>query len=153
MRLSVIRHKRIDVNQLRDPVPRAVGHAGCDHAAIAMADQHDVPQVFLSDDVEDVLNVRFEIDRRVGEMLALANAGLGRRDQAMPGGSHQRLHLFPCPSGRPRAMADEKGRSHDVPRCTATKVNLRYYRSSAWCKRPAQIQKRSLGRAESANLE
>src|SRR5439155_1331042 len=72
MGLSVIRHKCIEVNQLRDPVPRAVGHAGCDHAAVAVADQYDVPQVFISDDVEDVLNVRFEIDRRVSQMLALA---------------------------------------------------------------------------------
>jgi hypothetical protein len=108
-RLSVIRDKRVEVNQLRNAVPRAVGHAGCDHAAIAVADQDDVPQVFISDDVEDVLNVRFEIDRRVSQMLAFANTGLGRRDQAMPGCSHQRVHLFPCPSGRPRTVADEEG--------------------------------------------
>jgi hypothetical protein len=30
--------------------------AGCDHAAIAVADQNDVAQVFVPDDVQDVLN-------------------------------------------------------------------------------------------------
>ena len=38
----------------------------------------------------------------------------GRRHQAMPGCSHQRVHLLPRPPCRPRAVADEKGWPHDV---------------------------------------
>ena len=84
-RLSVVGHERIEIDQLRDAVPRAVGDAGRDHAAIAVADQRDVAQILVLDDVENVLDVGFEIDRRIGQMLALAETGVARRDQAMPG--------------------------------------------------------------------
>ena len=85
-RLAVARHEGVDIDQLLDPVARAVGDAGRDHAAIAVADQHDVAQVFIFDDVEDVLDMGFEIDRRIRQMRALAKTGVGRRDQPMPGG-------------------------------------------------------------------
>jgi len=112
-RLSVIRHKRIDVDHLRDAVARAVGDAGGNHAAIAVADQHDTAQIFVLDDVEGVLDVRLKIDRRMRQMRALAQTRVARRHEAMPGCLHQRVHLFPCPSGRPGTVTDEQGCSHD----------------------------------------
>ena len=54
-RLAIVRHERVEIDQLRNAVARAIGDAGRDHAAIAMADQHDVAQVLIFDDVEDVL--------------------------------------------------------------------------------------------------
>jgi phenylpyruvate tautomerase PptA (4-oxalocrotonate tautomerase family) len=59
--------------------------------------------------VEHVLDVAFQIDRRVGEMRPLAKTGVGRGEQTVPGGLHQRMHLLPCPSPRPGTVADKKG--------------------------------------------
>ena len=73
-RLSVVGHKGIDIDQLLDLVARTVGDAGGDHAAIAVADQHDVAQILVLDDVQHVLDMRIQIDRRVGQMRALAEA-------------------------------------------------------------------------------
>jgi hypothetical protein len=78
-----------------------------------VAEQHDVAQVLIFDDVEDIRDVGFQIDRRVGQMRPLAKAGVARRHQPMPGRQHQRVHLLPRPSGRPRAVADEKGGVHE----------------------------------------
>jgi hypothetical protein len=60
-------------------------------------DQHDIAQVFVPNDVQDILNMGFEIDRRISQMLALTLASIGRRDQAMPCRAHQRMHLLPRP--------------------------------------------------------
>ena len=41
---------------------RAVGDAGDDHAAVAVADEHDVAQVLELEHAEHVLDVRLEVD-------------------------------------------------------------------------------------------
>ena len=47
-----------------------------------------------------------------GELLrqvrAVAKSGVARRNQAMPGLAHQRMHLLPGPSGRPGAVTNEE---------------------------------------------
>ncbi len=52
-------------------------------------------QVLVMDDVEDILNMGVEIDRRIGQMHAFAKAGVGRRDQPVACGLHQGMHLLP----------------------------------------------------------
>ena len=42
---AIIRHEGIEIDQLCDAVAGAVGDAGRDHAAIAVAEQHDVAQI------------------------------------------------------------------------------------------------------------
>jgi hypothetical protein len=74
-----------------------------------VADQHDVAQILVLDDIQYVLNMRIQVDRRVGQMRALAKARVGRSDQAMPGRLHQRVHLLPRPARGPGAVTDKKG--------------------------------------------
>jgi hypothetical protein len=74
-----------------------------------VAEQHDVAQILVLDDVENVLDMSLEIDRGIGQMSPLAEPGVGRRDQTMSRGLHQRVHLLPRPTRRPGAVADEKG--------------------------------------------
>jgi hypothetical protein len=60
-----------------------------------MAEQHDVAQILIADHVQDVLDMGFQIDRGSGEMLALAQPRIGRRQQPMAGRLHQGMHLLP----------------------------------------------------------
>ena len=106
--LAVPRHEGVEIDQLRDALARPVGDAGRHHAAIAVPDQHDIAQVLHLEHADDIGDVGVEIDRRAGEMRALAEAGIGRRPQLMPGGAHQRAHLLPGPGRRPGAMGDDE---------------------------------------------
>jgi hypothetical protein len=47
------------------------------------------------DDVENVRDMGVEIDRRIGEMDAFAEPGVGRRHEPMTGRLHQGMHLLP----------------------------------------------------------
>jgi hypothetical protein len=51
------------------------GDAGRAHPAIAVAEQHDVVQIPISNHVQHIGDVGFGIDRRVGQMGALAETG------------------------------------------------------------------------------
>ncbi len=67
-RLPVPRHEGVEIDQLRDALARAIGDAGRDHAAIAVAQQYDVADILIFDDVEDILDMGFKIDRGIGQM-------------------------------------------------------------------------------------
>ena len=105
-RLPVLGHERVDIDQLRDKVARAIGDASRDHAAIAMADQHDVTQIFIFDDVEDVLNMSLQVDRRVRQMYAFADTGVGWGDEAMSG----RVQSMDASSSTPTLPTTRRGR-------------------------------------------
>ena len=108
-RLAVLRNEGVEIDQLRDAIAGAIGDAGRDHAAIAVAEQHDVAQILELDDVDHILDMGVEIDRRIHQMHALAKSGVGRRDQPMAGRLHQRMHLLPRPAATPHR--DRRGRS------------------------------------------
>src|SRR5208337_2631079 len=59
--LTVFRDKRIEIDDLGNMLRRAVGDAGRDHAAIAMADQHDIAKVLELQDAEYVLDMGIEV--------------------------------------------------------------------------------------------
>jgi len=65
---AVFGQQGVQVNDALDSVGHAVGHAGDDHAAVAVTHQHNVVQIFPEDDVDDVLNVRVEINVRAAEV-------------------------------------------------------------------------------------
>ena len=67
--------KRVEVDQVLDAAGHAVGHAGDDHAAVTVADQDNVVQIFPQDDVDDVLNVRVEVNVGAGEIGMFTLAG------------------------------------------------------------------------------
>src|SRR4051794_41285231 len=107
--LPVPRNESVDIDELPDLVARAVRNPCCTHAAIAVADQDDVAQVLILDDVQHIGDMRLEVDRGNGEMRALAESGIAWRHQAMAGLTHQGMHLLPGPAGRPRAVTDQEG--------------------------------------------
>ena len=59
--LAVGGYKGVKVDQSRDAIRHPVSDGCNDHAAIAMADQGYLAQVFKMQDAENVLYVRFEI--------------------------------------------------------------------------------------------
>jgi hypothetical protein len=111
----MLRHEGIEINELRDSIGGDIGNAGRDHAAVRVADQDRVTHVFHLQDHQHVLNVRLEADQRRGKMHALAETGVGRRDQFMPLRTKERMHLLPHPACGPGTMRDDKG-GHEFPR-------------------------------------
>jgi hypothetical protein len=60
-RLAVLGHERVEVDQVADPIARAVGDAGCDHPAVAVPDQHEVAQLLALDYAQDILDMGLKI--------------------------------------------------------------------------------------------
>src|SRR5215467_11408771 len=134
--LPVSRHKDVEIDQLRDPVARTIGHRGYDGTAVAVADQHDISQVLVPDDSQHILDVRLEIVLGACQVLPFTKARKGGCDQTVPGGIHQRMHFLPRPTRLPGAMRDKKcdmrlGLSHNrsprlLRRAVAAEVRSAY---------------------------
>src|SRR6185437_7086170 len=60
--LVVRRHESVEISQCCDPLGRAIGNAGGDHAAIAVRTQDHLGQVLDGEKLDDVGNMRVEID-------------------------------------------------------------------------------------------
>jgi hypothetical protein len=54
-------YKGVEVDQSRDAIRRPISYARRDHAAVAVADQGDLTEVFKLEDAENVLNVGLKI--------------------------------------------------------------------------------------------
>ena len=67
-----------DLAKALDARARLVGDAGRDHAAIGMAQQNDVLQVLELQNVQNVLDVRRQVDVGPRQMGALAKARIAR---------------------------------------------------------------------------
>ena len=74
-RLAVHRRDGVEEDEVADAVDRPVGGAGDHQAAVAVADEHDVVEVLVEEDVGDVGDVRLEVDVR---QTAGASARPGR---------------------------------------------------------------------------
>ena len=61
-RLAVDRVGGVEVDEPADAVGGPVGDAGDHHAAVAVADEDDVAQVLEREHVDDVGDVRVEVD-------------------------------------------------------------------------------------------
>jgi hypothetical protein len=72
-----------------------------------MADEHDVMQIFPEDDVDDVLNVRVEVNIRAGEIAMFTLPGECRAIDFIAAGGEQIVHVFPIPTAAPCAMHDD----------------------------------------------
>ena len=108
--LPIPGHEGVEVDQLLHALGHAVGHAGRDHAAVAVPQQRNVAQALELDDAQHVPDVRLQVHGRARVMRPLAEAGVGRREHLVAGGAQQRSHLLPRPARRPRPMTDEKRR-------------------------------------------
>ncbi len=113
----ILRHEGIEIDQFRDTALRPVGDAGCDHAAIAVRDQHDVAQILEMQHAQHIGDMRIEIDVRRRQMRALAKPGIARREQIVSGRAKQRTHFLPGPSRRPGAMSNDDCGHLPLPVC------------------------------------
>jgi hypothetical protein len=106
--LAALRHEGVEVDQRSDLVGQRIRHSRHHHAAIGVADQHDVRQFLVFEDIDDVGDVGVEVDARVHEMRTLAESGQGRREDLMAGLA-QRLRVGPpAPAADPGAMDQNK---------------------------------------------
>src|SRR3990172_3806448 len=60
-RLPVARQEGVQVDEVGDALRHAVRRARDDHAAVAVADEDEVAQVLVLDDVDHVLDVSAEV--------------------------------------------------------------------------------------------
>src|SRR5690606_28313010 len=71
-RHAIVGDGGIEKHDMAEAFRDAVHDARDDHASIAMASEHDVVEVLEQDQVYDVVDMRFQIDVRAVEVLALA---------------------------------------------------------------------------------
>ena len=108
-RLAVLRQERVEIDESGNAVGDTVGDAGCHHAAIGMAGQHDLAKTFVVHDVDDVGDVRGQVDACRQEMRALALPGQCRREHGVTACSQQRRDLAVAPAARPSAVNENEG--------------------------------------------
>ena len=106
---TIFGQQGVEINDVLDAAGDAVSHAGDDHAAITVSDEHDIVQVFPEDDVDYVLNVRVEINVGAVEIGMFAQAGKRRAIDGVSISGKQMIHRLPIPSATPCAMHDDKG--------------------------------------------
>jgi hypothetical protein len=94
--LAILRHPGVEIDQVRQPLRNAVSHPGDDHPPVAPADEHDILQVFVLEDVDDVDDVGVKIDVGVAKVDPLAETREGRRENIVPGSAQERRELFPA---------------------------------------------------------
>ena len=87
----------------------AVHHAGDDHAAIAVAREHHIVQVFEQDRVHHVVDVGLEIDVRTAEVHALTESGESHAIDGVAVGREKVAGLLPLPTASGGAVDDDVG--------------------------------------------
>ena len=94
---------------MRDPFGGPVGHAGDDHPPVAPTHQDDAGQVFVVQQVDDVLEVGVQINLWAGEVDTLAKPGEGRREDLVTRRLQFRCHPAPAPAADERALDQDEG--------------------------------------------
>ena len=118
--VAVVGREGVEIDELGDARARAVGDAGRDHAAIGMADQIDVAQVLEFQHAEDIGDVGLEIDVGPRQMGALAEPGIGRRDQPVAARAPSADASSSRPSRRTRRHARRRMSPLPLPYSAAT---------------------------------
>jgi hypothetical protein len=88
---------------LIDSIRNAIGDTGDDAAGVAMPGQDDVIEIVPLNGVDNVVDMRLEIDLRSREMNALAEPGERDGEDVMSVGAQPPRHIAPRPSAKPRA--------------------------------------------------
>ncbi len=70
--LAVLQDECVEIHELTNTVGSAVGGARDSGATKAVADQHHVSELFPDEDVDDIRDEDFEIDRRGQQVRPLA---------------------------------------------------------------------------------
>jgi hypothetical protein len=110
---------RIDIDeppQLPWPArQQRVGHAGDDHAAVAVANEHDLAQLLGVDQAEHVVDVVLQRDVGAPKVGAIAIASERCGMDLMPGGAQRAEDAAPDPGAGPGAVHEDEGCSHARP--------------------------------------
>ena len=59
--LAVLGYKGVQINEPCNAIARPVGHAGRNHATVAVADQHDIAEIFELQYAKHIVDVSFEV--------------------------------------------------------------------------------------------
>jgi hypothetical protein len=108
------RHHRVDVHQLRHAHAargQRVGRAGDHHAAVAVADEHDVVQLLGRDQAEHVVDVVLQRDVGPPQVRAIAVPGQRHRMHLVTGGAQGAEDAAPDPGSAPGAVHEDE-RAH-----------------------------------------
>src|SRR5205085_644131 len=88
----------IDQGEADDALAHQFGDPAHHHAARTRAGQHDIVQVFVEQELRDLLGLRLGRDAGPHRTLALAAAVEARRIDAMPRAAQPVRHLLPDPA-------------------------------------------------------
>ena len=88
-RFAIGRNEGVEEDELADSIVDVIDGGGDDDAAVRVADQHDVAQVLEHDLVDDVVDVRRQVDLRAGEVDPLTDASEARCEHVMSLGGEQ----------------------------------------------------------------
>lgn len=74
----------VDVEERADALTDFVGNACDDHSPIGVAAQDRIGDALIHEDVDDVLHVRVQVDRTIGQAGAFSDPGQRRRVDLVP---------------------------------------------------------------------
>jgi hypothetical protein len=77
-RLPIVGQERIEIDQRPDPRAVQRRNAGHHHAAVGMADEHQLLDPLVVDDFGDIADVEAEIDGGIEQVRPVAEPGEGR---------------------------------------------------------------------------
>jgi hypothetical protein len=100
----------VEVDEAGEAGRVAVGDAGDDHAAVAVADEHDLVQVLAREQLDDVLDVGLEGDAAGQQVGPVTAAGERGREDGVTCGLQAGAHPGPVPAARECAVDQEEGR-------------------------------------------
>ncbi len=106
----------VEVDAVAGALRRAVGDAGDDHPAIGMADQDRIAQILPEQQVDDIVDMRIEIDAVMDLVGMLAHSGQRRRIDDVPPGLEQPRHWLVAPTAMPAAVDQNKCRHASLSR-------------------------------------
>ena len=71
-RLPVVRQEGIEIHQMREALGNALRHRSDERPAIAVPEEDHLTQILIDEDIDDVGDMRFQVDEWMGLMGALA---------------------------------------------------------------------------------
>jgi hypothetical protein len=85
----ILGHERVEIDEVGQALRHPIGDGRHDHAAVALTGQDDPVQVFVAEQVEDVLDVRLQPYLRARQVDALGKAGERGGEDLVPTSTEQ----------------------------------------------------------------
>ena len=110
--LPTLAQQRVEEHELPELFRHAVGDAGDDRAAEAVADQHHVLELLGLDEVRDVGDEDVERDDAGQVVARRAETGEGRREHSVARRAQPLGDDAPAPATMPGAVDEDEGVAH-----------------------------------------